>query len=47
MTLLVEYVYKRFLKKAEREREREQSIDTILSDSAYHVSAAASGFTQE
>ena len=42
MTRLVEYVYKRFKKKAERE-----SIDTILNDSAYHVSADASGFTQE
>ena len=45
MTRLVEYVYKRLKKKAERERE--QSIDTILNDSAYHVSADASGFTQE
>ena len=44
MTRLVEYVYKRFKKKG---REREQSIDTILNDSAYHVSADASGFTQE
>ena len=43
MTRLVEYVYKRFKKKAKRE----QSIDTILNDSAYHVSADASGFTQE
>ena len=46
MTRLVEYVYKRFKKKG-REREREQSIDTILNDSAYHVSTDASGFTQE
>ena len=45
MTRLVEYVYKRFKKK--RQREREQSIDTILNDSAYHVSADASSFTQE
>ena len=43
MTRLVEYVYKRFKKKTKRE----QSIDTILNDSAYHVSADASGFTQE
>ena len=48
MTRLVEYVYRRFKKEGrEREREREQSIDAILNEGAYHLSASASGFTQE
>ena len=47
MTRLVKYLYKRFKKKRHRDREREQSIYAILNEGAYHLSASASGFTQE